>query len=99
LKRNRFPINSSNGSLPDNFFSFHLNSKPNPSLSWCLLHEKPDKNVIVNLIKQEQDEVVVGEEEVETIDFMGSPICFKRRLEEETQSFVPAKRLRWILRL
>lgn len=92
------PTNSSNGSLTDNSFSFHLNSKPNPSLSWRLLHEKPDNNVHLNLIKQEQeqDEVVdgVGEEEGETIDFMGRPICFKRRLEEETQqSFVPAKRV------
>jgi hypothetical protein len=53
------PTNSSNGSLTDNSFSFHLNSKPNPSLSWRLLHEKPDNNVHVNinLIKQEQDEV------------------------------------------
>jgi len=36
-------------------------------------------------IKQEEDEVVDGEKEGETIDFMGRPICFKRRLEEETQ--------------
>jgi hypothetical protein len=46
------PTNSSNGSLTDNSFSFHLNSKP-------------DKNVHVNLIKQEQDEVVDGDGEEE----------------------------------
>ncbi|KEH37387.1 serine transhydroxymethyltransferase [Medicago truncatula] len=53
-------------------------------------------HVNVNILKQEQDEVVDGdgEEEGETIDFLGRPICFKRRLEEETQrSFVPAKRV------
>ena len=54
--------NSSNGSLTDNYFSFHLNSKPNPSLSWCLLHEKPYKNVHVNLIKQEQGKVLLLKE-------------------------------------
>ncbi|AES81275.1 hypothetical protein MTR_7g090490 [Medicago truncatula] len=57
------PTNSSNGSFTDNSFSFHLNSKSNSSLSWHLLHEKPDKNVHVNLIKQEQDEVVDGDGE------------------------------------
>jgi hypothetical protein len=46
------PTNSSNGSPTDNSFSFHLNSKP-------------DKNVHVNLIKQEQDEVVDGDGEEE----------------------------------
>jgi hypothetical protein len=54
--------NSSNESLTDNCFSFHLNSKPNPSLSWRLLHEKPDKNVHVNLIKQEQGKVLLLKE-------------------------------------
>jgi len=60
-----FPTNSSNGSLTDNSFSFHLNSKSNPSLLWHLLHEKSDKNVHVNLIKQKQDEVVDGDGEEE----------------------------------
>ncbi|AES77807.1 hypothetical protein MTR_7g017460 [Medicago truncatula] len=59
------PTNSSNGSLTNNSFSFHLNSKSNPSLSWHLLYEKLDKNVHVNLIKQEQDEVVDGDGEEE----------------------------------
>ena len=54
--------NSLNGSLTNNYFSFHLNSKPNPSLTWCLLHEKPDKNVHVNLIKQEQEKVLLLKE-------------------------------------
>jgi hypothetical protein len=42
-----------------------LNSKSNPSLSWHLLHEKSDKNVHVNLIKQEQYEIVDGDGEEE----------------------------------
>jgi len=57
--------NSSNGSLTNNYFSFHLNSKPIPSLSWCLLHEKPDKNVHVNLMKQEQGKVLLLKEIME----------------------------------
>jgi len=54
--------NSSNGSLTDNYFSFHLNSKPNPSLSWCYFMKNQTKIMKKEKLRQfKRIELIVSE--------------------------------------
>ncbi|KAK2388247.1 serine hydroxymethyltransferase [Trifolium repens] len=102
------PAGSSTASHSDDPLSFNfLNSKSNSksttttttshSLSWCFVPEKqPDNNVVVVVKKREHEEdedgVVDGEEQGETINFMGRTVSVKRKIEECQQSF-PVKRV------
>ncbi|CAK8566298.1 unnamed protein product [Lathyrus sativus] len=84
---------SSSASLSDGSFSLHLSSKSNSSLSWRLLHEKQNNVVVVKKqeLEEDDDDGVVDGEKSETIDFMGRPMCLKRKIEgyhqQEEQSF------------
>lgn len=101
------PAGSSTASHSDDPLSFNfLNSKSNSksttttnshSLSWCFVPEKqPENNVVVVVKKREHEEdedgVVDGEEQGETINFMGRTVSVKRKIEECQQSF-PVKRV------
>lgn len=74
---------SSTASLSDSSFSLNLNSKSNASLSWRLLHEKQNNVGVVKKQEPEEDDDdgVVDGEKSETIDFMGRPVCLKRKIE------------------